>query len=110
MRKLPLTVAIGLATVCAVLVGPSVAHAGFEWGTDCSSGENTFDQYIPHQGRVVIEEADQLTSRFADAVIAATGNSHVLLEHAHDVGPRCGDLGPVADHDDIGVDSLLSPH
>ena len=38
-----------------ILAVATPAHAGFDWGTACSSGDGTFQQYIGHFANVVID-------------------------------------------------------
>ncbi|MCB9678992.1 MAG: hypothetical protein H6737_28080 [Alphaproteobacteria bacterium] len=43
-----------LAALCALASLSTPAFAGFDWGSDCSSGHGDFDQYIPWDDTVLI--------------------------------------------------------
>ncbi|MCP4872160.1 MAG: hypothetical protein GY898_25930 [Proteobacteria bacterium] len=78
------TVACVLFAITLIAMSP--AEASFEWGSDCSSGEGTFEQYVPHEA---FSEVGTIPTGKADVTIALTADSDVdiqLIDAATGVG------------------------
>ena len=72
MRTLTLTLIAACSTLFA---GPALAS--FDWGGDCSSGDGTFQQYVPHSGFV---EVGTIPTGKADVTIALTAGTDVDIQ------------------------------
>ena len=72
MRSFTLTL---IAIITTLAAGPALAT--FDWGGDCSSGDGSFEQFVPHSGFV---EVGGIPTGKADVTIALSATNDVDIQ------------------------------